>query len=534
MLFFRSLCAIFRSNSIQKLVQYNMKNKIYTTATLVTALSIAERGLGFLYRIALSRFIGAEGLGIYQVALSLFSFFLTIGTGGIPITVSRMISKSKAERSPFGERRAVSAGLTLSLLLTLPICLIFLLFGEKMSFLFSDKRTFSVFKILLGGLVFSSVYAVIRGHFWGNKEFLLPSFLEIAEESVMAIAGISLFLHFGAVSSAQQGAERAAVAVIISYLFSFTAACICFFVKGGKLTKPQKALKPLFNSTLPITSVRASTSLVNSLVAVLLPIMLLKAGASETEALKLFGIVSGMAVPVLFIPSTIIGSISLVLVPELSEDFYRKNFKRLITNIQRGLHASFLIACILIPFFFALGQDLGQIAFSNVLAGEIIQKSCFILLPMSLTMISTGMLNSMGFERKTLLFFFLGAAAMLLCILFLPAVCGVYAYVWGLGASYCINAFCNIILLKKSIPVFKKQGGHVRVQSKLTLLIVTILLSAIGKLFSNLCKFFFGEIISVLICGLFLSTLTLVCYALLGIFSPKQWLNVYFSKKKRK
>ena len=73
-----------------------MKNKVIANASIVTGLSIAERSLGFLYRIVLSRLLGAEGLGLYQVALSLFGLFITIGTGGIPITVSRMISKAKA------------------------------------------------------------------------------------------------------------------------------------------------------------------------------------------------------------------------------------------------------------------------------------------------------------------------------------------------------------------------------------------------------------------------------------------------------
>ena len=50
-----------------------MKKNIYRTAAVVTGLSIAERALGFLYRIVLSRLIGAEGLGLYQVALSVFS-----------------------------------------------------------------------------------------------------------------------------------------------------------------------------------------------------------------------------------------------------------------------------------------------------------------------------------------------------------------------------------------------------------------------------------------------------------------------------
>ena len=88
-----------------------MKNKVIANASIVTGLSIAERCLGFLYRIVLSRLLGAEGLGLYQVALSLFGLFITIGTGGIPITVSRMISKAKAEGDPRGERRAVGAGL---------------------------------------------------------------------------------------------------------------------------------------------------------------------------------------------------------------------------------------------------------------------------------------------------------------------------------------------------------------------------------------------------------------------------------------
>ena len=88
-----------------------MKKNIYRTTAVVTGLSVAERSLGFLYRIVLSRLIGSEGLGLYQVALSVFSVFITLGTGGIPITVSRLISKSKASNDPKGESAAVTAGM---------------------------------------------------------------------------------------------------------------------------------------------------------------------------------------------------------------------------------------------------------------------------------------------------------------------------------------------------------------------------------------------------------------------------------------
>ena len=505
------------------------QNTVALTASIVTGLSVAERALGFLYRIVLSRLIGAEGLGLYQVALSLFALFLTIGTGGIPITVSRMISKSKAENRPLDEHRAVGAGLLLSLLLTLPICLVLIPFGDKLGFLFADKRAFPIFRILLVGLCFSSLYAVFRGSFWGNKQFLLPSILEIAEESVMVIAGILLLRN----APLGTGAERAAWAVVLSYLFSFTASTLCFFLRGGKLSPPQNALKPLFNATLPITSVRASSSLVNSAVAVLLPVMLIRTGLDSSEALTLFGVVSGMVLPILFIPTTIIGSLSLVLVPELSEDFYRKNFTRLKKNIARGLSFAFLLACVLIPFLFVLGDNLGMLAFSNAKAGEMIVKSAPILLPMSIGMISTSMLNSMGFEKQSFLFYFIGAAAMLTCVLVLPAFCGVYAYLVGFGTSFTLTALCNLVFLWKKCGIFQKTRGQVRVERIFTPILLLVPISIFGKMLDNIFTHFMGNFLATLATVLLMSIFTFLSYLLCGFVNFSALKNtVKFPKRK--
>lgn len=508
-----------------------MKNKVIVSASIVTGLSVAERFLGFLYRIVLSRLLGAEGLGIYQIALSLFGLFAVVGSGGIPVTVSRIISKSKAEQDERGEHRAVSAGITACLLLTLPFCLLLGVFGGKIPFLFSDGRAFPVFRILLLGLAFSSVYAVIRGYFWGNKEFLTPSVLEIAEESVMVIAGIFLLRR---VPSPLVGAKKAAWAVVISYLFSFTASLLCFFFKGGKTASPKQTLKPLFSSAMPITAVRASGSLVNSAVAILLPVMLMRAGADHSTAMKLFGVVSGMVLPVLFIPSTIIGSIALVLIPELSEDFYRKNNERLQLNLERGLRFSLLVACVLIPFFYALGTDVGRLAFSNAAAGVMLRKSCLILLPMSLTMISTSMLNAMGFEKQTFAYFFFGAAALLLCIFILPKFCGAYAYIIGLGASYTVTAACNLFCLRKKLPFFKNDGVRHRDYALFIPLFAILPFSALGRLCNRVCKLYFGELFSVFATAIVLALAIFLLYTALGYIPFKKLRLLRKTKKTQK
>lgn len=499
-----------------------MKKNIYRTAAVVTGLSIAERALGFLYRIVLSRLIGAEGLGLYQVALSVFSVFITLGTGGIPITVSRLISKNKAGGSAKGESGAVTAGLLGSLALTLPVCLIFVLFGSKFTFLFSDERCLSLFSILLIGLVFSSVYAVVRGSFWGNKQFLVPSILELVEESVMVIAGVLLLRG---VSDVFEGARLACIAVIISYFVSFSSSAICFFARGGRLSSPRGQLKPLFSSAMPITAVRAGGSLVGSAVAVLLPAMLIRAGATRTQALQLFGVVSGMAIPILSIPSTIIGSISLVLVPELSEDFYRKRFKHMAKNIERGLSTTVLIACTLIPLFFVLGDDVGRVLYSDASAGEMIRKCCFILLPMSLTMISTGILNSLNFEKQTLVFYFIGAALMLGAVLLLPKYIGVYAYPVGLALSYLVCSVCNLIFLCKKCPLPSSL-----LKKSLIVCALMLPISLIGQFICVALKKYLSALGAMGLTALAMLAITFVLYFFCHIFSPKPFKKLLFEK----
>lgn len=420
--------------------------KLYQTAALVTALSIVERFLGFLYRIVLSRTIQETGMGLYQIALSLFAVLVTVTSSGIPITLSRMITKHRAENNLRGERSSVTAGILLSLAFSVPVFLFFMFFHDSLSFLFSDKNAESLFLIMLFGLVFNSVYAVLRGSFWGNKQFLAYSLIELVEEAVMITVGTVLVLRATDVLS---GAKRAALAVVVSYVCSFAIALIYFFVKGGRLSSPRREFRPLFSSSMPITAMRTSTSLINSLVAVLLPARLMSCGMTSERALAEFGVAFGMAIPVLFIPSTLIGSFSLVLVPELSENFYKQRHGALKKDIENALTLTIAIACLMIPFLFVLGKDAGFLLYGSEKAGEMISYSCLMLLPMSVSMITTSMLNSLQLEKRTLLNYLLGAAALLLCLWFLPQAIGVYALIVGMCANFTLSCALDLILLHK-------------------------------------------------------------------------------------
>ncbi len=421
----------------------------FKTVAVVTVFSVCEKFLGFLYRIFLSRTIGAEGMGMYQIALSVFSLLLTFCCSGTPITVSRLMTKYKAEGRKDKVQKVISAGLLSVLSTAIPICLIFFIFRKPLSFIFSDALVMNLFLIILPGLIFTSVYAVLRGVFWGNKDFLPYSVIELLEELCMIVVGIVLICCS---NSVYQGTVGASVAVLVSYIFSFTLATIVFFVRKNKICNPKTQLKPLFKSSAPITLMRTANSLTISLVSVILPLRLISAGWTNAAAMSAFGSAAGQAIPLLFIPTTLIGSFTLVLIPELSENYYRKKYFYLKRDIEKSLKITALISCLFIPIFTVCGQEIGILVFNSHECGTYLTASAFLMLFMSISNITTSMLNSIGLEKKTLLFFIISSVFMLISIWFLPAVIGVYSLLVGFSFIFCLTSILNIVLLYKKCP----------------------------------------------------------------------------------
>jgi stage V sporulation protein B len=425
-----------------------MKTNIYKSAAQVTFFSAIEKFLSFIYRIILSRSIGAEGIGIYQICLSVFAVFLTAASSGIPVTVSRLIAKQSATGNNLEKNAVVTAGVICTLLFTVPAAIIIFFGRHALAFLFPDEECLDIFVLLLPGLILTSVYSVMRGAFWGNKQFLPYSIIELAEDAVMVIVGCIL-INFA--TTPTEGAYLATVAVLVSYVFSFVVSLGWYFYKGGKFVNPKTELKPLLASSMPITAMRTSTALLNSVVAMFLPALLMSAcGYTNSEALSLYGVVLGMSLPILFTPNALIGSIAVVVAPEMSENFYSHKKEKLRSDVEKTIKAAVLIATTLIPLLFTLGEDLGLFLYSDQLSGQVIKNFSFMLLPMCISMITTTILNSMNYEVKTLVYFFIGALILLACIFILTPSLGIYAYMVGLSASYLITAVLNLLLLKKN------------------------------------------------------------------------------------
>jgi len=493
------------------MVKHN--DSIYKTAMFVAVLSAIEKFLGFLYKVLLSRTIGSEGIGVYQIAFSVFAVLITATASGIPISVSRLITKNRALGKSGGDG-TVSAGIFLSLIITLPVLAAILIARGRLSFLFSDERCLSIFMIMAPGLVFSSVYSVVRGALWGEKQFFAYSITELIEEAAMIVAGTLLIIRS---TDMLDGARRAAMAITLSYVIALAAATIFYICGGGKLSSPKGQLKPLLASSAPITAMRTASAAINSLIAVILPARLIAAGFLSSDALSEYGMASGMAIPVLYAPSTAIGALALVLVPSLSESFYKKKHDELKRSIENALKTTCLIACFLIPFMFVLGEDAGEILFSSSESGKIISRCSFLVLPISLNMISSGMLNSLQQEKKTLLYFIISSAAMLGAIIFLPMLIGIYSLMAGMFLSLAISSALNLIAINKRCVKKPKYMGYAA-----KAFFGAVPAAIIGRLAYSLMNKLFSSLPAIILTSLIIAAVIVIAYMALNVisFSP--------------
>ena len=228
---------------------------LYRSALIVTVFSVIQRSLGFLYRIVLSRTIGSEGMGLYQIAVALFMVLLTASSSGIPVTVSRLLTKYRTQNDLRAQNASVTAGVVSALAATLPVSLLLFLLREPLASLFSDARSETVLFLLLPGLSFSAAHTVLRGYYWGNKDFLPYSVTELVEELVMILVGTALVCR---IADPFEGAMRAAIAITASNLVSFSLAFFWFLSKGGRFSSPKGQFRPLLSAAVPISAMRTS------------------------------------------------------------------------------------------------------------------------------------------------------------------------------------------------------------------------------------------------------------------------------------
>lgn len=471
---------------------------------ITTFLSIATRALGLLIKIYISREIGAEALGFYQISLSAFFLLCTLVTSGIPLVLSKQIATT-----PKNKPSIVFSGLVLSSSIAVVVCGITFMIPSAFISVWGQPNSLHVLYTLLPAVIFTAVYVPFRGGFWGSKNFFLLGFTELLEQLIRFAACIIMF----SLPLVIPGEIIAGTTYTIACALSSIIAIIIYFAIGNRLKFSTNHILPLLKESSPIAAVRIGSSLVTMLVSILLPLKLAQSGLSQSAAVSEFGVVSGMVIPLLTIPGTLISSIAIALTPEISG----KNEEYLSKQVNRSISFSIIISFTLFPLFLTLGKPIGQFLYGDKLSGELLQAGSFLLLPLGISQISSSIINAIGKEKQGLLNYCIGTACMLFCIWVLPKYIGIYSLLAGFMSMTIIQSILNLRIIEKLLN-----------STPLKTLFASILYcvpSALVSMFSfNILKTFLPLSLSLFISGSTSILILLTLYQLFKFIDIKDYL----------
>lgn len=457
--------------------------RAFTKSVLViTAFAVLTRLIGFIFRIYLSRLLGAEILGVYQMALNIFMILLTVICTGLPLVLSREVAKDPQNHSR--TRSITIAGLLIGVITASILCVAVLIGHKFFNLIFTDQRCLAILIITLPALIASSVYSVLRAVWWGEKKFLLLGLTELIEQ----IARVALFVPLLGFSF--YFADLAHIAA-----WSFSAACIVsaivvaiifYRTRQHIITSPQprQFIQPILKAATPITGVRLFSSLTIPIVTILLPLRLMAAGWENTTAIAHLGIISGMTLPLLTIPSTVISALATALVPELSNLINQQQWPSVRRQIRTVLRFTIFVNFCFIPIYLALGDPIGSFLYADSFSGIYLRRSAWVMLPMSLSQITNTTLNAMNQENLTIRNYTIGILFLIPMIWFMPAIIGADAVLLGMGISMTISTILNLIAIRNTT---NWRGNPTTLPTIITYLVIGVPVFILGYFIFQLC-----------------------------------------------
>ena len=498
-----------------------MKKTLFEAVVLVAGFSVLTRLLGFLFRIYLSRELGAELLGIYQAASSVFMVLLVLVSSGLPLAVSKISARSEDMTK---SNKTVSAALILGVLISSMLVLIILLLRSLLDNLFTDERCVDILIILLPALICSAVYSVLRGAFWGERDYLSVCVTELIEQ-VLRIVFFVLLLNCGL--TILDGAEIAGLSMTISCVLSALLVLLVYIKKRKGFASPKSEFKPILKSAVPVTGIRTLSSLIHPLIAIIFPLLLVRAGYSNEMAMESYGVAMGMTFPLLLVPTTVVGALSFTLIPELSSAIAKKQTNVIENNIKTSVIITIFVSMLFVPLYLGAGEYIGNFLYANSLSGVYLERACWIMIPLGLSNITSSVLNSFNLEVKSFLSNIAGGLALILVILFCSGSIGVDALIWGFGVCMTLTLILNKYYIKKYTNVdFQIWGPLLKMVG---LSIPCVILTALSV--PILSKVFPNFVAMCLVGGIGCGSFMLLCWAFKLIDLTSVWVRI---KQKRK
>ncbi|NMB96121.1 MAG: stage V sporulation protein B [Clostridiaceae bacterium] len=433
------------------------KNKTFISGAVILMLSgLVVRMVGFVYRVYLSNLIGAEGMGLFQLVVPVYSLIIMTLTSGITVAVSRLTAQETAKKHHVNINRITLSGIILvvsaSFLVSL---LIFLKIDFVVTTLLKDPRTYSSIFFLIPCIPIIAASSVLKGHFYGRQNVNPPAWSQIVEQiTKITFALLALGKY------ASRGLEYACAAATASLALGEIANMLILSVmyilsikknkmSGNKrgLMRKRRIIIEIFKIAAPISANRLITSLMSAIELIMIPARLMHGGMNYQNSVELYGKLTGMAMPIITFPALVTSSLATTLVPALSEALSLRSFRTINYRITKSIQLTFVLGFLFMAIFIGYPNEISDLIYRRDNVGEMIYILSFTCLFFYLQQTLNGILNGLGKESKILRNAIVGYVIRIAFVYFLLPVYGIKSYILAIIISSTVVCLLDLTLV---------------------------------------------------------------------------------------
>ncbi len=415
---------------------------------LLTATGLFSQVVGFVYRMFLSRLIGAETMGLYQLVMPAYSMLMSVTAVGLTVAVSTLSARYHALGDDGAVRHILRRALGGFFLLAVPLGVAVATLSDPISvYLLGDARTRLGVVLLVPCVLLTGVENLHKHCFYGIGRVHPPAAVETAEQLIRAGAVLGLLV----VLLPRSAEETVGVIVLGMVLCEVCSACALtlLFRRHWRQFPPGPAREEvsrrrLFAIALPVGATSLLGTVLGCANSVLIPAKLVEGGMALPEAMSEFGVLCGMTLPLLGLPTGFIGALCLVMVPDLSRRTAQGDRRAAAGFLDRVMSATSLLMAPAMALLTVVGPAIGQAMFRDDRVGELILPLAIGTLLGCWQSVLSGALNGLGLQSKAARNAILSDAVQLAFTFFAVPQWGLPGFAAGFVASGIVGAGLNL------------------------------------------------------------------------------------------
>lgn len=440
-------------------------NKFLKGTLILTVSSIVVKVIGSLNWIILSRVLGGEGIGLYQMGFPIYLMAITLSSAGIPVAISIITAEKLAQKDFLGAKRVFNVSLRL-LFVTGLVFASALFFGAHWlidNHWIRDSRAYYSIIALAPAVFFVTFLASFRGYLQGWQIMTPTAASEIVEQLMRVVTMIvfaNMFMPHGlayAAGGASMGAGVGAFCALLVLMWFY-----------GRLKQKLKAdlqqqnplatresaraiISRLLRLALPVSMSSLMLPVVANLDLLIVPQRLEAAGFHISQATEFFGYLTGMAVPLINLATIFTAAMTISLVPAISESRALNDVFGIRAKTRTAFRVALIITCPCFVGMYFLAEKIAALIYNAPGAADAIQTMSVGILLLGLHQISTGILQGLGRTSSPVINMILAAAVKVFLSWTLTAIptLGIKGAAMATVVDFGLAAVLNMIFIYK-------------------------------------------------------------------------------------